>query len=408
MSKDPLEPAKRQPGQRRQQAAGELGAGRKSRKNGHDVSGKPNALTGNETYASLREEERVVMRHQIVLNIDSFKAANEGFDPRPQQRRPALRETGSPFMSVIIPNYNGLAYLKTALSALQRQTFQDFEAIVVDDASTDDTVPWVGANCPHVRLIVNRRNLGFAVSCNAAADAAYGRVLVLLNNDTEPEPDWLLELAKAVCTQPYAAIFGSKILLFDARDTLHTTGDLLGIDGVPRNRGVWEKDHGQYDQAQSIFSGCGGAVAYRKDVWQALGGFDSDFWMYLEDVDFGFRAQLLGWNAVFVPKARVYHHLSATGGGEMASYFVGRNTIWNLLKNMPRGLLMRNLPQLASAQLGITVDALRHIRGAVARARLRGQIAGIVGAPRQLHKRRLIQVRRMVDDRELRRRLVQQ
>ena len=214
---------------------------------------------------------------------------------------------------------------------------------------------------------------------------------MLLNNDTEPEPAWLAHLAQTVCADPQTAIVASKMLLFDQRDKLHTTGDLMGADGIPRNRGVWEADRGQYDQRSEIFSGSGGGSAYRKDVWQLLGGFDEDFWMYLEDVDYAFRAQLIGWHAVFAPQARLYHHLSATGGGVLASYYVGRNTIWNIAKNMPDGLLLRKLPGIVTAQLRITLDALRNIRGAAARARLRGQLAGLVGLPRQLGKRRLIQ-----------------
>ena len=97
---------------------------------------------------------------------------------------------------------------------------------------------------PEVRVLVNRRNLGFAMSCNLGADAARGRVLAFLNNDTEPEQEWLKAMAEAVCKHPDAAMFASKILLFDRRDTLHTSGDMLGRDGVPRNRGVWQKDRG--------------------------------------------------------------------------------------------------------------------------------------------------------------------
>ncbi len=121
---------------------------------------------------------------------------------------------------------------------------------------------------------------------------------------------------------------------------------------------------GQYDDQIEIFSGCGGASAYRKDVWQSLGGFDEDLWMYLEDVDYGFRAQLTGYPAVFAPQARVYHHLSASGGDLLASYFVGRNTIWVIAKNMPRSLLRRNLGPIVGAQLQVALDALANYRGA--------------------------------------------
>ena len=364
-----------------------------------------NPLVNDETYGGLREENRVVMRHQIALNIDSFRAAPDDFVARPAQNFPPLQRVAPPFLSVIIPNYNGLRFLPTLLAALANQTFTDFEIILADDASTDESVAWVEAHFPQVRLVVNRQNQGFARTCNIAADAAHGRVLVLLNNDTEPEAGFLAELARAVCEHPEAGIFAAKVLLFDQRHKLHTAGDLMGADGIPRNRGVWEVDRGQYDEAGPVFGACGGAAAYRKDIWRQLGGFDETFWMYLEDADLAFRAQLMGVSAYFVPTARVYRHLSATGGGVLASYYVGRNTLWTIVKNMPRPLLVRNGAQILAAQLRVALDALRNIRGAAARARLRGQLAGLLGLPQQLRKRQLIQVRRLADDDEVAARL---
>jgi GT2 family glycosyltransferase len=364
-----------------------------------------NPITVDETYSGLREHERVVMRHQIALNLDTFRAAPQDFSARPARSYPLLREVTSPFLSIIIATYNGLAHLQTLLPALVAQEFRDFEVIVADDASRDDSVAWLEMHYPAVRVLVNRQNRGFVATCNAAADAARGRVLVFLNNDTEPEPGWAGALARAVCQYPRAGLFASKLLLFERRDVLHSAGDLLGVDGVPRNRGVWQTDTGQYDTALQVFGGCGGAVAYRRDLWSALGGFDESFWMYLEDADFAFRAQLLGWDAVFVPEARVYHRLSATGGGTLASYYVGRNTLWLIAKNMPRGLLLRALPKVLAAQARIAWDALVHWRGAAARARLAGQLAGLVGIGTALRRRRQIQPRRVREDRELAARL---
>jgi GT2 family glycosyltransferase len=368
--------------------------------------GNLNPIVTDETYGGLREENRVVMRHQIALNLDSFRAAPDDFVARPVREFPPLQPMAPPFFSVIIPNFNGRRFLPTLLTALQEQTFGDFEILLADDASSDDSVAFVEANFPQVRLIVNRHNEGFAKSCNIAADAAHGRVLVLLNNDTEPEPDFLRALALAVCAHPDAGVFASKLLLFDQRTRLHSAGDLMGRDGIPRNRGVWQQDSGQFDQERAVFGGCGGAAAYRKELWQALGGFDEAFWMYLEDADFAFRAQLLGWQACFVADARVYHHLSATGGGALASYYVGRNTLWTIAKNMPRRLLVRSAPQIIAAQVRIALDALRHWRGEAARARLRGQLAGLLGLPAQLRKRQLIQMRRQVEDDALASRLL--
>ena len=118
--------------------------------------------------------------------------------------------------------------------------------------------------------------------------------------------------------------------------------------------------------------------------------------MYCEDVDLGWRLQLAGYRSVFSPQARVYHHLSATGGGVTASYFTGRNTIWVVLKNMPSALLRRYWTRIARAQLRISWDALRAWRGEAARARLRGQIAALVRLPRILRKRRVVQATSVV------------
>ena len=170
----------------------------------------------------------------------------------------------------------------------------------------------------------------------------------------------------------------------------------MGIDGIPRNRGVWEEDRGQYDAARVVFGGCGGAVAYRREVWEALGGFDEDLFMYLEDVDLAWRMQLQGWGTVFAPDARVYHHLSATGGGPLASFYTGRNTIWVIAKDMPGPLIRRYWRHILAAQVRIAREALAAWRGAAARARLRGQIAGLLGLPRWLKKRRHVQATRRV------------
>ena len=368
--------------------------------------GRANAVTTDETYGALRDDNRVVMRHSIALNLDSFIPASEAFNPRPVRDYPALRPTTPPFFSVVIPNYNGQRHLAGLFAALEKQTFSDFEVILADDASSDASVAYTEDAHPLVRVLTNRHNLGFVGNANAAVDAALGQVIVLLNNDTEPDPAWLAELAKSVCQHPDAAIVASKLLLYDQRERIHTTGDLMGLDGIPRNRGVWEEDRGQYDGQTEIFGGCGGAMAIRKDVWQALGGFDDDFWMYLEDVDFAFRAQLAGWKAVYAPAARVYHKLSSSGGDDLSSFYVGRNTLWTIAKNMPTALLLGNLPQIVAAQARIAIDALRHWRGTAARARLRGQLAGLVGLPAQLRKRRTIQQQRMLEDIELERRLV--
>ena len=313
-----------------------------------------------------------------------------------------------PPISVIIPTYNGLRFLATCLDALRAQTYPRglMEIILVDDASTDESVASVRTNYPEVRIVRLVHNSGLAIGCNAGARAATGELLVMLNNDTEAEPGWLAALAETALAHPEAGTVASKMLLFDRRDVLHNAGDLMGADGIPRNRGVWQVDRGQFDQDLTVFGGCGGGVAYRRAAWEQTGGFDERLFMYLEDVDLAWRLRLLGWDAFFAPAARVYHQLSATGGGKLASYYVGRNTIWVIAKDMPGPLIRQHLGDIVRGQWRVTWDALRAWRGDSARARLRGQIAGLAGLPKVLGWRRETQGTRRVAVDQLERLLV--
>jgi GT2 family glycosyltransferase len=218
----------------------------------------------------------------------------------------------------------------------------------------------------------------------------------MLNNDTQVEPHWISALVAAAEANPQAGAIASKMLLFARRDVLHRAGDMMGVDGIPRNRGVWQRDEGQFDDDCTVFGGCGGGVAYRRAAWQQVGGFDERLFMYLEDVDLAWRLRLLGWQAVFAPEARLYHHLSATGGGTLASFYTGRNTIWVTAKNMPGLLMRRYWGHILRAQWRVTLAALKAWRGREARARLQGQIAGLAGLPTVWQWRRATQATRVV------------
>jgi GT2 family glycosyltransferase len=216
--------------------------------------------------------------------------------------------------------------------------------------------------------------------------------VVLLNNDTEADAEWLSELIGALERYPAYDFAASKLLLFDRRDVLHAAGDGYAPSGEPFNRGVWQPDRGQYDALVEVWGPCAGAAAYRRAALDALasGGqvFDADLFMYCEDVDLNMRARLAGVRTLFVPTAVVYHRLSATGGGTLASYYCGRNFIAVWAKNMPGPLVPRYLASFILFQLVVALDAARHSAGQAARARLRGQLAGLRALPHFLAKRR--------------------
>ena len=297
------------------------------------------------------------------------------------------------FVSVIIPNWNGEAHLPACLAALRAQTHPNFETILVDNASSDESLELTARDFPEVRILRLERNFGFPRACNQGIHAARGDVLALLNNDTQAAPDWLAEVVAAFERHPSAGSIASKMLLFDRRDVLHAAGDFFGLDGIPGNRGVWQPDTGQYAEGP-VFSANGGSAAYRRALLDDVGLLDEDFYFSCEDVDLGWRAQLRGWACIYAPRAVVYHKLSATGGGVIHSYYNGRNFIYVLVKDLPGALWRKHWPLLLRGQWRITADALRAWRGREARARLRGQAAGLLGLPRMLSRRRAVQATR--------------
>ncbi|MBN1317384.1 MAG: glycosyltransferase family 2 protein [Anaerolineales bacterium] len=311
----------------------------------------------------------------------------------------------APHISVIIPNWNGAEHLPVCLESLRAQTLAapdsqvQFKTIVVDNASTDGSQDLLAQYYPEVQLIQLPENRGFTGACNAGFRAAQGEILVLLNNDTETHPRWLEEVITAFSRHPQAGSVASRMMLFDRRDVFHTAGDFFRVDGTPGNRGVWQKDTGQYDREEYVFSACGGSAAYRRVMLDEIGLLDDAFYFSSEDLDLGWRAQLAGWRCVYAPGAVVYHKLKATGGDELASYYNGRNLIYIIAKNYPTSLLRRFWPLIIKTQWRITREALHAWRGKAARARLRGQLAGLVGVVRMLRARKkIMKSRRVTDD----------
>lgn len=301
-------------------------------------------------------------------------------------------------VSVIIPHWNGIQHLQSCLSALEAQSFRAFEVILVDNGSSDGSQSFVRDAFPWVRLLELGRNLGFTGACNAGYRVSRGQYIALLNNDTEADARWLETLVDGFQRYPRAGILASKLRLFDRRDHLHAAGDYYRIDGIPGNRGVWQKDIGQFDQEEEVFSACAAAAAYRRSMLDEIDFLDNVFYFSCEDIDLGWRAQLHGWKVVYLPQAVVYHKLKATGGSVTGSYYDGRNFFYLIWKNYPATLLWRHWRFILRAQWRISREALAAWRGEAARARLRGQLAGLASVVRIWPKRRPIQAGRRVSD----------
>jgi GT2 family glycosyltransferase len=306
----------------------------------------------------------------------------------------------APLASVIVPSLNGAHLLPACLDSLVSQSYANVQVIVADGASTDGTSELLARRYPSVRLLTLRRNLGFAGNVNAGLRAARGEVLCLLNNDARADCDWVAACVEALADHPKAGSIASKVLYADGR-TISSAGDLLSQDGAAHQRGNGHLDAPAWDVAVDVFGASGGAAAYRRTMLADVGLLDEEFFMYLEDVDLAFRAQLRGWPCRYAPAARAVHLGGASGGGALESFYNGRNLIRLLAKDLPNGLVPRLLPSIARFQARRAGEALATWRGAAARATLRGQLAGVAQLPRHLADRPAVQRRRRVSDRAI-------
>ncbi len=301
----------------------------------------------------------------------------------------------APLASVIVPTLNGAHLLSACLDSLVGQTYPNVEVIVADGASTDGTVDLLTSKYPSVRLLRLRRNGGFTGNVNAGLRAARGDVLCLLNNDAQADADWVSVCVETLLDNPNVGSVASKVLFGDGR-TINSAGDVLGRDGAPRQLGAGEPDGSAWNTPGPVFGAMGGAAAYRRAMLADTGLLDEVFFMYLEDVDLAFRAQLRGWSCLYQPAARAYHIGSASGGGVLASFLNGRNLIRLLAKDMPAELWPRLLPGIVRFQVNRAQAALNAWRGSAARATLRGQLAGLASLPRHLADRPVVQRRNRV------------
>lgn len=251
----------------------------------------------------------------------------------------------SPLISVVIPSWNGLKLLKACLPSIARQTYMPFEAIIVDNGSSDGTADFVVRHFPDFRLIRLPENMGFAAAANHGIKAAKGEYIAFLNNDAEAHEKWLEELYKAVSAKEKTGFASSKMLKYRDRKIIDGAGDGYTRFGLAFRRGRSMADNGQYEIEQEVFSACAAAAIFKREVFNSVGLFDEDFFCYLEDVDLCFRARWAGFRGTYAPESVVYHIGGATTGGDFNKkkiYYDVKNTLNIMVKNMPAGHIARH------------------------------------------------------------------
>jgi len=311
----------------------------------------------------------------------------------------------TPSVSVIVVNYDRNELLAACLRSLEAQTYADFEAIVVDNGSTDSSHETLAAaETKGVLVIRNPENRGFCAANNQGLAVARGRWVALLNNDAEAEPQWLAELLAAADGRQGCGMAASKILSWEDPSVIDKVGHLIYPDGQNRGRGTGETDRGQYDATQEALWPDGCAALYRREMLEQIGGFDEDFFAYADDAELGLRARIAGWSCVYAPKAVVRHHVGSTLGrySELRLFLIERNRVWLATKLFPAGMVLR-APFYFGLRLAATAWAALRGRGEGARAThtvgaygllkcvIRANWAALRGTPAMLRKRREIE-----------------
>lgn len=306
------------------------------------------------------------------------------------------RQKAWPKVTVVIVNWNGEQFLDRCLTALLAQMVAPYEIILLDNASTDGSLEIVG-RFPSVRLMALNENTGFARGNNLAIEAASeeSEWIALINPDAFAAPRWLETLLAAAESKPGFDVFGSKLVNAADSTLLDGTGDACHISGL-----VWRTAHGVPvshlgESECEIFSPCAAAALYRRSALLEVGGFDEDFFCYVEDVDLGFRLRLAGYRCLYVPKSVVHHVGSGTTGGKNSDFCVyhgHRNLVWTFVKDMPGLLFWLLLPlHLVLNLVSIVWFALRGQGRVVWRAKR----DALLGLPKMWRKRRQIQKSRI-------------
>lgn len=302
----------------------------------------------------------------------------------------------NPFFSIIILFWNNKKYLERCLNSLSNQSNKDFEIIFINNGSTEPIdenlfeIIDIGKN----QYLELSENIGFSGGNNYGAKFAKGEYLITLNLDAFPENDWLETIYEAIQKYPNC-FFASKLIMADTPSRLDGTGDVYHFTGL-----VWRKYHGVMQnnihiKENEVFSACAAAAVYPKDAFVKVGGFDDDYFAYLEDVDLGFRLRLLGYKCIFLPDAVVQHVGSGSTGkrSELSVYYGQRNLVWTFYKNMPRILFWVLLPAHIIANIIMIVLSIYRGQGKIT---IKAKVDAIKGLPKFNSKRKQVQKDRLI------------
>lgn len=311
-----------------------------------------------------------------------------------------------PLVSIIILNWNGGEILKDCLTSLSKITYPNWELILVDNGSTDGSEKQIKLTkaAKHTLLIKNKKNLGFAEGNNQGFKKTKGKYILLLNNDTKVEKNFLTILLERLEPDENLGAIQPKILIMDKPSHLDSIGSFLTRTGFLQHDGFLAKDSKQFNHEKYVFSAKGACMLVKREVIEKVGLFDKEFGSYFEETDFCWRVWLAGYKILYYPKTHVYHKVGFTSKQFSqidVNYHSFKNRIASLFKNL--GAL--NLVTIGGTHLailmGLSVYFLLTFRFKEAGIVTKAILWNIQNLPGLTEKRRGVQARRKIDDKEL-------
>lgn len=279
-------------------------------------------------------------------------------------------------VTVVIPNYNGIKYIRDCMDSLRSQVGEVFDILVVDNASKDGSLEIIQEEYPEAKVISLSENTGFCYAVNLGIRESKTPYVILLNNDTIVKPGFVAELVKAIDEAEDIFSVSAQMLSMEDESIIDGAGDGYCIVGWAYARGKGQPAV-KYNKKTEIFSACAGAAIYRKNIIEQIGYFDENHFAYLEDVDIGYRARIYGYRNLYEPAAKVVHAGSAVSGSrynEFKTKLASANNAYVVIKNLPLLLLLLNAPFLF---LGFLVKACFFARKKMGMLYLKGYWNGI-------------------------------
>jgi GT2 family glycosyltransferase len=264
-----------------------------------------------------------------------------------------------PHASVILVGYNSAKWLPRALGALTHQDYPaSYEVLFVDNGSSDASVELVRRDFPGVRIIESPHNGGYAGGKNLGAERATGRVLAFINPDTCAESNWLTELVRPLVSDRSVGMTTSKIVRMDRPETINTCGNDISMSGITTCRAAGEPSE-TIDTDEDVPAVSGAACAIRRDLFLDLGGFDDQFFMYLEDTDLSWRVRMAGYRCRLAARSIVAHDYAFQLSASKTEQ-VERNRYLMLAKNLSARSLVALIPSFLAAEVATWGWALSH------------------------------------------------